>query len=57
MNMGADFSTAIGGAGILSSPNPELGAFDLNDLEYVQPSLETYPLAADPHLLANTISQ
>ncbi|KAI9711967.1 MAG: hypothetical protein M1828_001766 [Chrysothrix sp. TS-e1954] len=33
MNMGVDFSTAIGGGGILSSPNPLGGAFDLNDLD------------------------
>lgn len=33
MNMGADFTIAIGGAGLLSSPNPLGGAFDLNDLD------------------------
>jgi hypothetical protein len=32
MNFGADFTVAIGGAGLLSSPNPLGGAFDLNDL-------------------------
>ncbi|KAJ4384797.1 hypothetical protein N0V86_000400 [Didymella sp. IMI 355093] len=32
MNMGADFTVAIGGAGLLSSPNPLGGSFDLNDL-------------------------
>ncbi|KAF2764722.1 Cloroperoxidase [Teratosphaeria nubilosa] len=33
MNMGADFTTAIGGAGLLSSPDPLAGSFDLNDLD------------------------
>ncbi|KAK5109492.1 hypothetical protein LTR62_006944 [Meristemomyces frigidus] len=33
MNMGADFTTAIGGAGLLSSPEPLAGSFDLNDLD------------------------
>jgi len=32
MNVGADFTTAIGAAGLLSAPNPLLGSFDLNDL-------------------------
>lgn len=32
MNMGADFTVAIGGAGLLSSPNPLGGSFDLSDL-------------------------
>jgi len=33
MNVGADFTVAIAGAGLLSSPNPLGGAFDLNDLD------------------------
>ena len=33
MNIGADFTTAIGGVGLLSSPNPFGGQFDLNDLD------------------------
>ena len=33
MNVGADFTTAIGVAGLLSSPYPLLGSFDLNDLD------------------------
>ncbi|KAK5125344.1 hypothetical protein LTR85_000453 [Meristemomyces frigidus] len=33
MNIGADFTIAIGGAGLLSSPNPLAGSFDLNDLD------------------------
>jgi len=33
MNVGADFTTAIGAAGLLSSPYPLLGSFDLNDLD------------------------
>lgn len=33
MNVGADFTTAIGAAGLLSSPMPLLGSFDLNDLD------------------------
>ncbi|CAK3964688.1 sterigmatocystin biosynthesis peroxidase stcC [Lecanosticta acicola] len=33
MNMGADFTILIGGAGLLSSPDPLGGAFDLNDLD------------------------
>jgi hypothetical protein len=32
LNMGADFTAAIGGAGLLSSPNPLGGSFDLDDL-------------------------
>jgi hypothetical protein len=32
LNMGADFTIAIGGAGLLSSPDPLGGAFDLDDL-------------------------
>jgi hypothetical protein len=32
MNMGADFTVAIGAAGLLSSPNPLGGSFDLSDL-------------------------
>jgi len=31
--MGADFTIAIGGAGLLSAPDPLAGAFDLNDLD------------------------
>ena len=31
--MGADFTIAVGGAGLLSSPNPLGGSFDLNDLD------------------------
>jgi hypothetical protein len=33
LNMGADFTVAVGGAGLLSSPNPLGGSFDLNDLD------------------------
>nr|POF06924.1 putative sterigmatocystin biosynthesis peroxidase stcc [Quercus suber] len=33
MNIGADFTTVIGAAGLLSSPNPLGGSFDLNDLD------------------------
>ncbi|KAK4493832.1 hypothetical protein PRZ48_015017 [Zasmidium cellare] len=33
LNMGADFTVLIGGAGLLSSPDPLGGAFDLNDLD------------------------
>lgn len=33
MNMGADFSVVLGAAGLLSSPNPLGGSFDLNDLD------------------------
>jgi len=32
-SMGADFTIAIGGAGLLSAPDPLAGAFDLNDLD------------------------
>jgi hypothetical protein len=32
LNIGADFTVAIGGAGLLSSPNPLGGSFDLSDL-------------------------
>lgn len=33
MNMGADFTLVIGGAGLLASPNPFGGSFDLNQLD------------------------
>lgn len=33
MNVGDDFTTAIGTAGLLSSPDPLGGSFDLNDLD------------------------
>nr|POF17963.1 putative sterigmatocystin biosynthesis peroxidase stcc [Quercus suber] len=33
MNIGADFTTVIGAVGLLSSPNPLGGSFDLNDLD------------------------
>ena len=33
MNIGPDFTIAIGGVGLLSSPNPLGGSFDLNDLD------------------------
>jgi hypothetical protein len=33
LNMGADFTVLIGGLGLLSSPYPLLGSFDLNDLD------------------------
>lgn len=33
LNMGADFTVAIGGAGLLASPNPLGGSFDLNQLD------------------------
>lgn len=32
LNMGPDFTVLIGGAGLLSSPDPLSGAFDLNHL-------------------------
>jgi hypothetical protein len=32
LNMGPDFTVAIGGAGLLSSPNPLGGSFNLDDL-------------------------
>ena len=32
LNMGPDFTVAIGGAGLLASPNPLGGSFDLDDL-------------------------
>jgi hypothetical protein len=32
LNMGADFTVAVGGAGLLASPNPLGGSFDLDDL-------------------------
>lgn len=33
LNVGADFSVAVGGLGVLSSPDPLGLAFDLNDLD------------------------
>lgn len=42
MNMGADFTVAIGGAGLLSSPFPLGGSFDLDDL-----SMHNFPIEHD----------
>jgi hypothetical protein len=42
LNMGADFTVAIGGAGLLSSPNPLGGSFDLNDL-----NMHNFPIEHD----------
>jgi hypothetical protein len=33
LNIGPDFTVAVGGLGVLSSPDPLGGAFDLNDLD------------------------
>lgn len=33
ISVGADFTTVIGAAGLLSSPDPLGGSFDLNDLD------------------------
>lgn len=33
LNMGVDFTLAIGGGGLLSSPHPDRGSFDLSDLD------------------------
>lgn len=40
--MGADFTTLVGGAGLLSSPNPLGGSFDLSDL-----SQHNFPIEHD----------
>ncbi|EMC98499.1 hypothetical protein BAUCODRAFT_428193 [Baudoinia panamericana UAMH 10762] len=45
MNMGADFTVAISGAGLLSSPDPFAGAFDLNDLD-----MHNFPIEHDASL-------
>jgi len=42
LNMGADFTVAIGGAGLLSSPNPLGGSFDLDDL-----NMHNFPIEHD----------
>ncbi|KAH8635910.1 hypothetical protein IG631_07744 [Alternaria alternata] len=42
LNIGADFTTAISGAGLLSSPNPLGGSFDLDDL-----SQHNFPIEHD----------
>jgi len=42
LNMGPDFTVAIGGAGLLSSPNPLGGSFDLDDL-----SQHNFPIEHD----------
>jgi hypothetical protein len=42
LNMGADFTVAIGGAGLLASPNPLGGSFDLDDL-----SMHNFPIEHD----------
>lgn len=40
LGMGDDFTTAIGEVGIATSPHPELGSFDLNDLDQHDFSIE-----------------
>ncbi|KAK3630574.1 hypothetical protein LTR56_017372 [Elasticomyces elasticus] len=45
MNIGADFTTAIGAAGLLSSPNPLGGSFDLDDLD-----MHNFPIEHDASL-------
>jgi hypothetical protein len=42
MNMGADFTVAIGGAGLLASPFPLGGSFDLDDL-----NMHNFPIEHD----------
>ncbi|KAJ4412575.1 hypothetical protein N0V91_000333 [Didymella pomorum] len=42
LNMGADFTAAIGGAGLLASPNPLGGSFDLDDL-----NMHNFPIEHD----------
>jgi hypothetical protein len=42
LNMGADFTVAIGGAGLLASPNPLGGSFDLDDL-----NMHNFPIEHD----------
>jgi hypothetical protein len=42
LNMGADFTVAIGGAGLLSSPFPLAGSFDLDDL-----NMHNFPIEHD----------
>lgn len=42
LNVGPDFTVAIGGAGLLSSPNPLYGSFDLSDL-----SQHNFPIEHD----------
>jgi len=60
MNVGADFTTAIGAAGLLSSPMPLLGSFNLNDLNQhnfpIEVSFETHlqTTAKLADLLANS---
>ena len=45
LNMGADFTVAVGGAGLLSSPDPLAGAFDLDDLD-----MHNFPIEHDASL-------
>ena len=42
LNMGADFTVAVGGAGLLASPNPLGGSFDLSDL-----NMHNFPIEHD----------
>ncbi|KAH6865929.1 Peroxidase, family 2-domain-containing protein [Alternaria rosae] len=42
LNMGADFSVVVGGAGLLASPNPLAGSFDLDDL-----NMHNFPIEHD----------
>ncbi|KAG9189138.1 hypothetical protein G6011_06006 [Alternaria panax] len=42
LNIGADFTTLISGAGLLSSPNPLGGSFDLDDL-----NMHNFPIEHD----------
>ncbi|CAK4030502.1 sterigmatocystin biosynthesis peroxidase stcC [Lecanosticta acicola] len=45
LNMGADFMAVIGAVGLLSSPDPALGAFDLDNLD-----LHNFPIEHDVSL-------
>jgi hypothetical protein len=42
LNMGADFTVVVGGAGLLASPNPLGGSFDLDDL-----NMHNFPIEHD----------
>lgn len=42
LNMGPDFTVAVGGAGLLASPNPLGGSFDLDDL-----NMHNFPIEHD----------
>lgn len=54
LNMGPDFTVAVGGAGLLASPDPLAGSFDLNQLDKHNFPIECVPFPPLPNLIQST---